>query len=113
MLNTQKVLITAQALDAKGVQVDFTAPPVFAVDNPALATLVALAASDPPPASGEFAMWLVPVASAVGTVNVSASEDAVLGDDTTKLTGTLAVQITAPVDLAATIKISAGGAVAQ
>lgn len=116
MDNTQKVLITAQALDAKGVQVSFTAPPVFVVDNPAFATLVALAAADPAPPAGQFSMWLVPVAGAIGTVNVSASEDAVLGDDTTKLTGSLAVPITAPivpVDLAASIAITGAAAVKQ
>jgi hypothetical protein len=116
MDNTQKVLITAQALDAKGVQVSFTAPPVFVVDNPALATLAALSPTDPVPPAGQFSMWLLPVAGSVGTVNVSASENAVLGDDTTKLTGSLAVPITAPippVDLATSVAISAGSAIAQ
>lgn len=107
LLNTQKVIVTAQALDAAGVQVNFTDTPVFSVGVATLAALVALAPTDPQPAAGEVAMWLVPIAGQTGTDTVTVSDAAF------SLTGTLAYTVTAPVDVAATIAVTAGAPVAQ
>lgn len=114
---TQKVIITAQALDAAGVQVAFTAPPLFSVGNPALATLVALVDTDPQPPAGQVSMWLVPVNGQTGSDTVTVVEDAVLGDDSTRISGSIDYTVTAPVvvppDLATTILVTAGTPVAQ
>jgi hypothetical protein len=113
---TQKVIVTAQALDSNGLQVSFTAPPTFSVGTASLATLVPLAASDPLPPTGQFAMWLVPVNGQTGSDTVSVSEDAVLGDSTTEITGTLAYTVTTPIvttDLATSIAVTAGTPVSQ
>jgi hypothetical protein len=115
---TQQVIVTAQALDVNGVQVNFTAPPTFAVGNPALSNLVALASTDPQPVAGQFAMWLVPIAGQTGTDTVTVTEDAVLGDATTQIQGTLAYTVTTPgvittPDLATSIAVTAGTPSAQ
>lgn len=111
LTDKQKVLVTAQALDSTGVQVDFTAPPNFTVSDTSLANLVATTPSDPAPPAGQFSMWLVALKDGAGTVSVS--EDAVLGDDTTKITGTLDFTITAPVAVAASVAVTGAAAVAQ
>jgi CheY-specific phosphatase CheX len=109
LLTNQKVEITAQALDANGNQVDFTAPPVFTSSDVTVATVGPLSPTDPQPLAGEIAMWLLPVKA--GSVTVTVTEDAVAGDDTTKLTASMDFVITAPVALAAKISLSAGAAV--
>ncbi len=112
---TQQVLVTAQALDASGNQVSFTAPPTFSVGNPFLANLVPLAATDPAPPAGQFSMWLVPISGQTGSDVVSVSEDAVLGDSTTLITGTGDYTVTTPAatDLATSIGVTFGTPVAQ
>lgn len=107
----QKFLVTAQALDAAGVQVDFTAPPVFSVSDAALGNLVELSSTDPLPPTGQFQKWFVALADGSGTISVS--EDAVLGDDTTKITGTLDFVISAPIAVAASIAVTGSAAAAQ
>jgi len=111
MTDKQKVLVTAQALDATGAQVNFTAPPAFILSDLTLANIVPLAATDPQPPAGQVAMWLVALKDGAGTLSVS--EDAVLGDDATKITGSLSFTIIAPVVVAASIAVSGAAAVAQ
>jgi hypothetical protein len=115
---TEQVMVTAQALDAVGNQVSFTAPPTFSLGNPALANLVPLAPTDPQPPAGQFSMWLVPIAGQTGSDSVSVSEDAVAGDATTTITGSGSYTTTAPIvvpppDLATTIAVNFGTPVPQ
>jgi hypothetical protein len=116
LTNTQQVIVTAQALDASGNQVSFTAPPTFSVGNTALANLVPLASTDPTPPTGQYAMWLVPISGQIGSDTVTVSEDAVLGDSTTLISGTGDYTVTAstpPPDLATSVAVTFGTPVAQ
>ena len=114
---TQKVIVTAQALDVNGNQVPFTAPPSFSLGSVSLASLVALSPTDPQPPAGQVSMWLVPAAGQTGTDSVNVTEDAVLGDNTTQIAGSLSYTVTAPVvtppNLATTIAVTAGTPVSQ
>ena len=110
LTNLQKVLVSATALDASGNPVGFVENPVFSVGNSSLASLVALSDTDPPAVAPAVAMWLVPAAGQTGDDTVTVSENAVSGDTSTAITGTLDYTVTEGVvpDLAATIEVEAG-----
>ena len=112
LLSNQKVELFAQALDANSVQVDFTAPPIFTVSDPTVGSVVDIADTDPQPVAGQFAKWFVPLKA--GNCTVTVTEDAVAGDDTTQLTGSIDFVITVPVppvDLGTSVAISSGAPV--
>ena len=107
LLSNQKVLLTAVAEDSSGNSVLFTAAPSWTSSDPTVASLAALAPGDPAPGAGQSEMWLV--AQKAGTATITVSEDAVAGDNTTVVSGTLSVTVTAAP--AAKVVITAGSPV--
>ena len=113
LTNLQKVMVTATALDSAGNPVGFVEAPVFSLGNDSLAKLGPLSSGDTAPAAPSVGMWLVPVGGATGTDTVSVSENAVVGDTSTAITGTLDYTVTEgqTPDLAASIEVEAGSPV--